>query len=341
MFNSEKVSQFVSVTGAPQQFARSFLESNGWDVARSVDAFLNQDATSSGGPAQEFIPPPQPQITERLIQPIRSRVRRTRPKKPKWDNKLAAIFKAPTDLTFNGSFEEAADEASARSIWILVNIQDDAEFRSHQLNRDVWGKNVIKGFVRESFIFWQQDKNSEHGSWFRSFYDVKECPFVAVFNPRTRLKVHEFKNLDDLLRNNTFLESMQNFAENNELTARSTKRQKVEPTRSLLTSSLNESNALERAIQESLKSQKEELEISDSHSSTNKSPSPSVSRKRLRKYMENKSCQDVRDEESDAKISPEPREGSSSTMLQIRFPSQFGGKKICRRFLRTTTVKVS
>ena len=56
-------------------------------------------------------------------------------KKPK---NLAEIYKAPTDLCFQGTFEELRDAGRAQGRWLLVNIQSPTEFASQQLNADTW-----------------------------------------------------------------------------------------------------------------------------------------------------------------------------------------------------------
>lgn len=37
----------------------------------------------------------------------------------------------------------------------LVNVQSNAQFASHQLNRDVWSHNTVRDIVKSAFIFWQ------------------------------------------------------------------------------------------------------------------------------------------------------------------------------------------
>eukprot|EP00467_Chlorarachnion_reptans_P015765 CAMPEP_0114499090 /NCGR_PEP_ID=MMETSP0109-20121206/7226_1 /TAXON_ID=29199 /ORGANISM="Chlorarachnion reptans, Strain CCCM449" /LENGTH=390 /DNA_ID=CAMNT_0001676623 /DNA_START=71 /DNA_END=1243 /DNA_ORIENTATION=+ len=328
MASAAKLQQFISITGAPEGFAQSFLASNGWDVGRSVEAFLSNQQPTAGQRQMDDVPLPQQQVTERLIQPVRSRRRKRKAssKAPRWDNKLAAIFKPPSDLTFDGTFEETADEAAARSFWILVNLQDEGEFISHRLNRDVWGKDNIKDFVRSSFVFWQQDKDSEYGKWFRSFYDVKVCPFVAIVNPRSRRVEKQWEDMEVLLRSGGFFQQMTTFLEDKKV-VRPVKRSKAELS---AFDGLSEEDALKRAIQESLKPQEDDgsdSKFPDSHSSSNGSTATVSGKPRSQ-------MGDVKKIE----IAPEPPSGPLSTTLQIRFPSQFGGKQLRRRFRRTAAV---
>lgn len=81
--------------------------------------------------------------------------------------KLSDLFAPPTHLMFRGrgGFQGARTAAKESKRWLLVNLQRDAEFSSHALNRDVWRDELVENLVREGFIFWQavsstQDPNS-------------------------------------------------------------------------------------------------------------------------------------------------------------------------------------
>ena len=65
-------------------------------------------------------------------------------KKPK---NLAEIYKAPTDLCFQGTFEELRDAGRAQGRWLLVNIQSPTEFASQQLNADTWTDETLRAVV--------------------------------------------------------------------------------------------------------------------------------------------------------------------------------------------------
>jgi UBX domain-containing protein 7 len=51
-------------------------------------------------------------------------------------------------LLFKGPFVEARAEAKLRKRWLLVNVQSDAEFACHLLNRDVLKDELVEGLVR-------------------------------------------------------------------------------------------------------------------------------------------------------------------------------------------------
>jgi hypothetical protein len=69
--------------------------------------------------------------------------------------RLAEMFKPPTDIMFPGDFEAAKGAAATGNKWILINVQSNSEFASHQLNRDTWSNATLKEFIRGSFVFLQ------------------------------------------------------------------------------------------------------------------------------------------------------------------------------------------
>jgi UBX domain-containing protein 7 len=79
--------------------------------------------------------------------------------KAKEPARLSDMFAAPSHLMHvAGGFQGARTMAKDSKRWLLVNIQRDAEFASHALNRDVWRDELVENLVREGFIFWQQVK---------------------------------------------------------------------------------------------------------------------------------------------------------------------------------------
>jgi hypothetical protein len=209
----EMVATFLSLTGGDsQEFARSFLESTGWNVEMAVGMMLDGGGPPPGGGGGGGVPPmlspdgdalmggaspnvraPIPQMRDQLIShdPAQRGPRGPPPptaaeghaleafrdfrresggaggsgagaaagaaggssspdevfglaKKPK---NLAEIYKAPTDLCFQGTFEELRDAGRAQGRWLLVNIQSPTEFASQQLNADTWTDETLRAVV--------------------------------------------------------------------------------------------------------------------------------------------------------------------------------------------------
>eukprot|EP00941_MAST-03F_sp_MAST-3F-sp1_P001978 g1978.t1 len=98
---------------------------------------------------------------------------------------LAALFAPPLALLTEGTFDEIKLRAQKEERWLLVNIQRTSEFDSHRLNRDTFSHPMVQELVRGSFLFWQQQDNSGHGSRYISFYKPKIFPHIGLIDPRT------------------------------------------------------------------------------------------------------------------------------------------------------------
>ncbi|KAI8997236.1 hypothetical protein BDB01DRAFT_770364 [Pilobolus umbonatus] len=109
--------------------------------------------------------------------------------------KLAEIFRPPFDIMFCGNFEEARESAKEKNQWLLINIQNPAEFVCQEMNRDLWSDSFVKEIIRESFIFLQYSFDSPDGQRYKTFYEINGYPHVAIIDARTgeRVKVWETK----------------------------------------------------------------------------------------------------------------------------------------------------
>ncbi|KAK9802553.1 hypothetical protein WJX73_000517 [Symbiochloris irregularis] len=106
---------------------------------------------------------------------------------------LADLFKPPQDLLFQGTFEAAKQTAAAQNRWLLANVQSNAQFASHQLNRDTWSHATVKDIVQGCFIFWQVADSSDQGGKIMTFYRLDELPAVMVIDPVTGAKMKDWK----------------------------------------------------------------------------------------------------------------------------------------------------
>jgi len=106
-------------------------------------------------------------------------------KKPK---NLAEIYKAPTELSFVGSFDELRDAGREQRRWLLVNIQSPTEFASQQLNADTWRDETLCEVIKASFLFWQQYYDNELGSTYCRYYlnpPQGSLPHIGIVDPMT------------------------------------------------------------------------------------------------------------------------------------------------------------
>jgi hypothetical protein len=80
------------------------------------------------------------------------------------DAGLAGLFAPPTRLLYAGSVEQARAAAGELDRWLLVNVQSNAEFGSHMLNRDTWAHDTVASLVEGSFVFVQLYDMQEEGA---------------------------------------------------------------------------------------------------------------------------------------------------------------------------------
>jgi hypothetical protein len=98
---------------------------------------------------------------------------------------LDDLFAPPTNLMFQGGFQGARAVAKDAKRWLLVNIQQDASFASHALNRDVWRNDLVENLVREGFILFQTFDTTPEGRTYCERYQVHMFPHIAIIDART------------------------------------------------------------------------------------------------------------------------------------------------------------
>ena len=95
-------------------------------------------------------------------------------------------FAPPHWMMFAGTFEEAREEAKRKKRWLIVNLQDQSEFQSLVLNRDLWSDEGVQTFIRDAFVFWQQEYTSVEAQRFITLYNpTSPYPYVCIVDPRT------------------------------------------------------------------------------------------------------------------------------------------------------------
>merc|ERR1719491_2934252 len=99
---------------------------------------------------------------------------------------LSDMYAPPHHLIHKGGgFQGARSVAKDARRWLLVNLQSDADFACHALNRDVWRNDLVENLVREGFIFWQSSNNASDGQTYAQRYNVTGYPHIAIIDPRT------------------------------------------------------------------------------------------------------------------------------------------------------------
>lgn len=308
-----KLSEFMSMTGTDADFARSFLDNHQWAVGPAVTAFFE----SAGSTQEEEVRKPLPAKNDQLVEPaVMMRVaRRPEASNPWKDRTLAGMFKPPTDLSFRGSFDEVLHVAERDHKWVMVNIQQNTEFASHQLNRDTWQDAQVRKVLAKSFLFWQTLADDPQGRAFVALYQPPQLPVIAIVDPRTRQEMAQWTGYIDPKRLNLL---MLDFLEDNDILSTAPTRSKhnredeaVGPQKKLkkvmdMTDEEQLALALEASISSSvaLEKPRNEPALAPVDASASSSSAPL--------YNE-----------------PEPDIGANITQVQLRLP---GGKKVTRRF---------
>jgi len=117
--------------------------------------------------------------------------------------RLAELFRPPVEIISHLGFEEACDEGKAQEKWILVNIQEESNFGSQILNRDIWKAKLVQQTVMENFVFLQWLKNGRDGRDYVRLYmpdamsgiDDSAFPHIAIIDPRTGEQVKVWKEM--------------------------------------------------------------------------------------------------------------------------------------------------
>lgn len=99
---------------------------------------------------------------------------------------LSNLYRAPIELLTSGTLDEVIEIAKVSDKWLLVNIQSEQVFLSHELNRDVWSDEGVKSMIECSFIFWQHLDISPQGETFIRYYNIRNLPSVLILDPITR-----------------------------------------------------------------------------------------------------------------------------------------------------------
>ncbi|CAM6129255.1 unnamed protein product [Calypogeia fissa] len=108
---------------------------------------------------------------------------------------LAALYRPPFVLMFQGTFEQAKAEAAKQGKWLLVNLQSTKEFSSYTLNRDTWAHEAVKETVSMSFVFWQVYDDTEEGRKVCTYYKLIAMPTTLVLDPLTGQKMRSWEGM--------------------------------------------------------------------------------------------------------------------------------------------------
>lgn len=85
------------------------------------------------------------------------------PKRPR----LGDLFRPPFDIQCPGTLHTVREAGKAKDKWIIVNLQDNTQFASQCMNRDIWSNKPLKSLIRSHFLFWQVAVDTSEGARFQ------------------------------------------------------------------------------------------------------------------------------------------------------------------------------
>lgn len=172
-----------------------------FDMADDIEEFAEDDDEYQDRPHIEDLDEDSDEIMqvdsdgEPLRQTRRVRLERNRMSElTSTQRRLAELFKPPFDLIERLNLDAAKIKGRSEKKWILLNIQNQAEFQCQMLNRDFWSNGEVKNKVKEHFIFLQYQHDSVNGESYLSFYHVDEYPHIAILDPMTGERVFKWKD---------------------------------------------------------------------------------------------------------------------------------------------------
>lgn len=81
--------------------------------------------------------------------------------------RLGDLFRPPVDINYVGTLHGVKESGKLQDRWIIVNLQDNVQFASQVMNRDIWSDSSLKSFIRKYFLFWQVAIDTSEGARFQ------------------------------------------------------------------------------------------------------------------------------------------------------------------------------
>ncbi|PHT57888.1 Plant UBX domain-containing protein 7 [Capsicum baccatum] len=160
--------------------ARQFLQATNWNLQEAIQRFyngINNNAVLYNGSSSVYHD--EEMLDSEEEEQISSSTNGTR-----HDN-LDFMDRPSSELLYDGPFEYAKDAGKARNKWLLVNVQSRKEFSSAMLNRDSWANEIVVEAIKNSFIFWQEDEDTEEGKKVGNYYRLHSLPAILLIDPIT------------------------------------------------------------------------------------------------------------------------------------------------------------
>lgn len=133
------------------------------------------------------VPAPRPSFSERLLDDRAGLVNNHHR-----GGELNVIFQLPPALRSSLTFEEAKSKALREGKLLLLNLVEKKEYRSLELNRDIWNSDYVGEVLSETFVFWQRVTEHEEAEALATLYRITKFPFLGGIHPVTGQLLHRF-----------------------------------------------------------------------------------------------------------------------------------------------------
>ncbi|CAM6027963.1 unnamed protein product [Sphagnum balticum] len=255
---------------------------------------------------------------------------------------LAALYRPPFVLMFQGTFEQAKSEAARQGKWLLVNLQSTREFSSYMLNRDTWAHEAVKDTVGTSFVFWQVYDDTEEGRKVCTYYKLILMPTTLVLDPLTGQKMRAWEGMISAER---FLEDLVPYMDRGPMDRQPIgvppQKRPRESTPNVMDSSrdvsrvdLDEDDELQRALAASLEDPTAQVPDAGNLESTTQFVEPELAKKELPNAVAGEASKPITYPE----LPEEPvLSNPSICRVGIRFPD---GRRGQRKFSKTDPIKL-
>ncbi|XP_004298508.1 PREDICTED: leucine--tRNA ligase, cytoplasmic-like [Fragaria vesca subsp. vesca] len=123
----------------------------------------------------------------------------------KCHNNPASLYRPPSKLLFQGSFDKALDTACNQDKWLLVNMQCLDNFSSHMLNHHVWSEKAVCETISTNLIFWHEYFDTPEGDMVSRKYILDSRTIVLLIDPMTSEAMCSWKGM---VNPNDFMEDL-------------------------------------------------------------------------------------------------------------------------------------
>lgn len=222
---TDNVAQFISITDTDTDVANHFLSAANNNLELALSLYMDNDQYKSHhrpenskiekqleGPRSPILPSRTKLVNNDYSYTFTDNIKDSNsPFSGSGDastndevtNRLANLYKSPSEIMFIGGFESAKKIAKEGKKLLLISFHDPQEFCCQILNRDVWNNKNIQEFIKESFIFLQVNTRDTDYDKLKHYYSFNSLPYTIIVDSRTGKLIKSWtaiKSIDEFLQ---------------------------------------------------------------------------------------------------------------------------------------------